>query len=159
MTTPSDITFMAHALRLAEHGLFTTDPNPRVGCVIVKDGEVVGEGWHCRAGEQHAEVHALQQAGDRARGSDVYVTLEPCCHHGRTPPCTDALISAGVSRVVAAMEDPHPRVAGKGLGQLLDCGTRCDGSIPGIVDKPGDNLHGAGQYVVTDSSFRPIKRK
>lgn len=113
---------MAHALRLAEHGLFTTDPNPRVGCVIVKDGEIVGEGWHCQAGERHAEVHALQQAGDRARGADVYVTLEPCCHHGRTPPCTEALISAGVSRVVAAMEDPNPRMAGKGLGQLRDSG-------------------------------------
>jgi diaminohydroxyphosphoribosylaminopyrimidine deaminase / 5-amino-6-(5-phosphoribosylamino)uracil reductase len=129
MATSADITFMAHALRLAEHGLFTTDPNPRVGCVIVKDGEVVGEGWHCRAGEQHAEIHALQQAGDRARESDVYVTLEPCCHHGRTPPCTEDLISAGVSRVVAAMEDPNPRVAGKGLEQLRDSGIRVEAGV------------------------------
>jgi len=124
--TAADVSFMAHALRLAERGLYSTDPNPRVGCVVVRDGEVIGEGWHCRAGEPHAEVFALRQAGDRARGADVYVTLEPCSHHGRTPPCADALIAAGVSRVVVAMEDPNPRVAGTGLAGLKDAGIRVD---------------------------------
>jgi len=109
---------MAHALQLAERGLFTTAPNPRVGCVIVKDGQVVGEGWHERAGEPHAEIHALRAAGAAARGATVYVTLEPCSHHGRTPPCANALIDAGVARVVAAMIDPNPAVAGQGI-QLL----------------------------------------
>ncbi len=109
---------MAQALRLAKRGLFTTTPNPRVGCVIVKDGRVVGSGWHVRAGEPHAEVHALREAGEQARGATVYVTLEPCSHHGRTPPCANALIDAGVARVVTAMADPNPQVAGQGL-QLL----------------------------------------
>ena len=107
--------FMARALELAARGLYTTDPNPRVGSVIVRDGVVVGEGWHVSAGEPHAEIHALRAAGERASGATVYVTLEPCCHHGRTPPCTDALIAAGVARVIAAMPDPNPRVAGGGL--------------------------------------------
>src|SRR5476649_2577046 len=98
---------MAHALRLAERGLYTTQPNPRVGCVIAHADEVVGEGWHQRAGEPHAEVFALRKAADRARGATVYVTLEPCVHHGRTPPCADALIDAGVARVVAACTDPN----------------------------------------------------
>jgi len=102
--------------------LYTTDPNPRVGCVLVRDGEVVGSGWHQRAGGPHAEVLALQEAGDRARGAIAYVTLEPCCHHGKTPPCSDALIQAGVQRVIAAMEDPNPRVAGQGLAQLQQAG-------------------------------------
>ncbi|MEN9476912.1 MAG: hypothetical protein RLZZ300_1053, partial [Pseudomonadota bacterium] len=106
---------MARALQLAERGLWTTSPNPRVGCVLVRDGEIVGEGWHEKAGEPHAEVHALRAAGDKARGAIAYVTLEPCSHHGRTPPCAEALIAAGVSRVVAAMTDPNPMVAGKGL--------------------------------------------
>ncbi len=113
-----DKDYMAHALELAQRGLYTTDPNPRVGCVIVKDGVVVGEGWHARAGEPHAEIHALRAAGDNARGAAVYVTLEPCCHHGRTPPCADALIKAGVARVVAGMQDPNPLVAGKGAEKL-----------------------------------------
>ena len=117
-----DYRWMARALILAERGLFTTTPNPRVGCVIVRDGEIVGEGWHVRAGEPHAEVHALAMAGDAARGATAYVTLEPCSHHGRTPPCADALVKAGVARVVAAMEDPNPLVAGRGLARLRDAG-------------------------------------
>jgi diaminohydroxyphosphoribosylaminopyrimidine deaminase / 5-amino-6-(5-phosphoribosylamino)uracil reductase len=114
--------FMARALRLAAHGMFNTDPNPRVGCVLVRDGEIIGEGWHARAGEAHAEINALAAAGDKARGADCYVTLEPCCHHGRTPPCTQALIAAGVKKVVAAMEDPNPLVAGEGLKILAAAG-------------------------------------
>jgi diaminohydroxyphosphoribosylaminopyrimidine deaminase/5-amino-6-(5-phosphoribosylamino)uracil reductase len=121
-----DHEFMARALRLAEKGLFTTTPNPRVGCVIVKDGAIVGEGWHERAGEPHAEINALRQAGERARGATVYVTLEPCSHHGRTPPCAEALIRAGVGRVVAAMEDPNPLVAGAGLARLQQAGVEVD---------------------------------
>lgn len=113
---------MAQALRLAERGLFSTTPNPRVGCVIVKDGRIVGEGWHQRAGEAHAEVHALRAADGEARGATAYVTLEPCSHHGRTPPCADALIAAGVARVVAAMQDPNPQVAGRGLARLAEAG-------------------------------------
>lgn len=113
---------MARALALAEQGRYTTHPNPRVGCVIVRGGEVVGEGFHARAGEPHAEVLALRQAGARARGADVYVTLEPCCHQGRTGPCTEALVAAQVKRVVAAMKDPNPKVAGEGLAALERAG-------------------------------------
>jgi len=120
--TGEDHAYMARALRLAERGLCTTTPNPRVGCVIVKDGKVVGEGWHQRAGEPHAEIHALRQAGAAARGATVYVTLEPCSHHGRTPPCANALIDAGVARVVAAMRDPNPQVSGRGLDLLTLAG-------------------------------------
>ena len=117
-----DFEWMAHALRLAERGLYTTTPNPRVGCVLVKAGRVVGEGWHQRAGEAHAEIAALQVAGRAAAGSTVYVTLEPCSHHGRTPPCADALIAAKVERVVAAMQDPNPQVAGNGIARLRAAG-------------------------------------
>jgi diaminohydroxyphosphoribosylaminopyrimidine deaminase/5-amino-6-(5-phosphoribosylamino)uracil reductase len=138
MTAATDTTYMAHAMRLAERGLYTTDPNPRVGCVVVRNGEIVGEGWHCRAGDHHAEVHALHQAGDRARGADVYVTLEPCCHHGRTPPCADALIAAGVARVVTAMEDPNPRVAGKGLAQLMRSDIRVE---TGVLQNEAERLN------------------
>lgn len=118
----SDHAWMARALQLARKGLYSTHPNPRVGCVIVADGERVGEGWHVRAGEPHAEVHALRQAGERARGATAYVTLEPCSHHGRTPPCAEALVKAGVGRVVAAMQDPNPQVAGNGLERLRSAG-------------------------------------
>jgi diaminohydroxyphosphoribosylaminopyrimidine deaminase / 5-amino-6-(5-phosphoribosylamino)uracil reductase len=118
----SDRSCMARALQLAERGLYTTDPNPRVGCVIVKNEQIVGAGWHYRAGLPHAEKMALAAAGEAARGATAYVTLEPCCHHGRTPPCSDALIAAGVSRVVSAMQDPNPQVAGKGLAQLRAAG-------------------------------------
>lgn len=122
----ADHELMARALRLAERGLYTTTPNPRVGCVIVNDGRIVGEGWHLRAGGRHAEVHALQAAGGSARGATVYVTLEPCSHHGRTPPCADALLAAGVQRVVAAIADPNPLVAGRGLALLRAAGVRAE---------------------------------
>ncbi len=118
----SDRKWMSRALQLAERGLYTTDPNPRVGCVLVKNDEVVGEGWHYRAGSPHAEKAALANAGMDARGSTAYVTLEPCCHHGRTSPCSDALVEAGVKRVVAAMRDPNLLVSGKGLSQLRAAG-------------------------------------
>ena len=120
--TAEDFRWMARALELAARGLFTTTPNPRVGCVIVRDGKVIGEGWHVRAGEAHAEVHALAMAGESARGATAYVTLEPCSHHGRTPPCADALVQAGVQRVVVAMSDPNPLVSGRGLQRLRDAG-------------------------------------
>ena len=99
-----DYRYMSMALRLAAKGLYTTDPNPRVGCVIVKNQQIIGQGWHERAGGPHAEIHALQQAADKAQDATVYVTLEPCSHHGKTPPCADALINAKVGRVVAAMQ-------------------------------------------------------
>ena len=130
----SDIVYMQRALGLARRGLYTTDPNPRVGCVLVKDEKIVGEGWHKRTGEPHAEVLALQQAAryadgqvdNLAKGATAYVTLEPCCHTGKTPPCTEALIEAGVSRVVAAMQDPNPEVSGKGLERLREKGIDVD---------------------------------
>ena len=122
MTLAVDATWMARALQLAERGLNTTSPNPRVGCVMVKDGKNIGEGWHERAGEPHAEVHALLVAGRTTKGATAYVTLEPCSHHGRTPPCADALIAAGVKRVVVAMQDPNPLVAGRGNAKLKAAG-------------------------------------
>ncbi len=117
---------MARALQLAEKGLYTTDPNPRVGCVIVNNGNVIGEGWHQRAGEPHAEVHALNAAANQAAGATAYVTLEPCCHHGRTPPCSEALLKAKLARVVIAMQDPHTRVDGGGIAQLREAGVQVD---------------------------------
>ena len=126
MFSTDDHKFMAQALRLAEKGLYTTTPNPRVGCVIVRDGKVVGTGSHKLAGEPHAEVHALRQAGGLARGATVYVTLEPCSHHGRTPPCAEALVAAQVAHVVVAMVDPNPLVAGNGLALLQQAGIRTD---------------------------------
>ncbi|MBW8310824.1 MAG: bifunctional diaminohydroxyphosphoribosylaminopyrimidine deaminase/5-amino-6-(5-phosphoribosylamino)uracil reductase RibD [Rhizobium sp.] len=113
---------MARALQLAERGAFTTHPNPMVGCVVADGARVLGEGWHQRAGEPHAEVHALRAAGERARGATAYVTLEPCAHHGRTPPCADALVAAGVTRVVAACRDPFDQVAGQGFAKLAAAG-------------------------------------
>ncbi|MDZ7663433.1 bifunctional diaminohydroxyphosphoribosylaminopyrimidine deaminase/5-amino-6-(5-phosphoribosylamino)uracil reductase RibD [Thiohalophilus sp.] len=124
-----DHRYMARALQLAERGLYTTDPNPRVGCVLVRANAIIGEGWHERAGEAHAEVHALQAAGEQANGSTAYVTLEPCCHHGRTPPCSEALIQAGVSRVVVAMRDPHSQVDGGGISQLQAAGIAVDSGL------------------------------
>ncbi|MFO1344880.1 MAG: bifunctional diaminohydroxyphosphoribosylaminopyrimidine deaminase/5-amino-6-(5-phosphoribosylamino)uracil reductase RibD [Rhodocyclaceae bacterium] len=126
MFSAADHEFMARALRLAESGLYSATPNPRVGCVLVRDGSIVGEGWHEKAGGPHAEVHALQSAGDLARGAAAYVTLEPCSHHGRTPPCCEALLAAGIERVVAAMQDPNPLVAGQGLAWLRDAGLAVD---------------------------------
>ncbi len=114
MFTALDRDLMGRALALAERGLFTATPNPRVGCVLVKDGRTVGEGWHAKAGGPHAEAEALAQAGERARGATAYVSLEPCNHHGRTPPCSDVLIKSGVARVVAAMRDPNPEAGGGG---------------------------------------------
>ena len=124
-----DSALMARALRLAELGNYTTMPNPRVGCVLVKDGEVIAEGWHRKAGEGHAEVNALAAAGDSARGATAYVTLEPCSHTGKTGPCSEALIRAGVSRVVYGMEDPNPSVAGRGLDMLRAAGIVVDGPV------------------------------
>jgi diaminohydroxyphosphoribosylaminopyrimidine deaminase/5-amino-6-(5-phosphoribosylamino)uracil reductase len=118
----ADEKYMARAFELARLGRFTTTPNPNVGCVIVRDGEIVGEGYHIKAGGPHAEVHALRMAGEKAKGATAYVTLEPCSHHGRTPPCADALIAAGVARVVASMQDPNPEVAGRGLYRLQQTG-------------------------------------
>ncbi len=127
--TAADARHMARALQLARRGLYSTHPNPRVGCVIVKDGRVVGEGWHERAGEPHAEIHALRAAGAAARGATVYLTLEPCCHHGRTPPCSDALIAAGIGRLVAAMRDPNPQVAGQGFEALRRAGVAVESGL------------------------------
>lgn len=123
----NDADFMARALHLAENALYTTDPNPRVGCVLVKNNVIIGEGWHRKAGGPHAEIEALRMAGPAACGATAYVTLEPCSHHGRTPPCSTALIEAGIRRVFAAMQDPNPRVAGSGLRQLEAAGipTHC----------------------------------
>ncbi|WP_116473797.1 bifunctional diaminohydroxyphosphoribosylaminopyrimidine deaminase/5-amino-6-(5-phosphoribosylamino)uracil reductase RibD [Zobellella maritima] len=122
MFSQQDARWMARALELARLGRFTTSPNPAVGCVLVQDDELVGEGFHQQAGGPHAEVFALREAGHRARGATAYVTLEPCSHHGRTPPCAQGLIDAGVARVVAAMVDPNPQVAGRGLSMLRDAG-------------------------------------
>ena len=120
---------LERALELAERGRGTTHPNPVVGAVVVRDGETVGEGWHVRRGEEHAEVIALREAGERARGATLYVTLEPCSHHGRTPPCTDAVIAAGVARVVVGAEDPNPEV--DGVGVLRAAGIEVE-----VVDAP-----------------------
>jgi len=117
-----DYQCMASALQLARLGLKTSHPNPRVGCVISLDGKVVGSGWHKKTGEDHAEINALREAGDKATGATAYVTLEPCSHHGRTPPCVDALISAKITRVVFAIEDPNPDVNGSGFQRLIDAG-------------------------------------
>lgn len=121
-----DAAMMARALQLAEHGRYTTRPNPLVGCVIARDGVVLGEGWHSRAGEAHAEVNALREAGETAHGATAYVTLEPCAHHGRTPPCADALVRAGITRVVAASQDPFHKVSGQGFAMLRAAGVTVD---------------------------------
>ena len=124
-----DESMMQRAVELAARGLYTTHPNPRVGCVITLDEKIVGEGWHIKAGETHAEVNALQQAGERARGATAYVTLEPCSHTGRTPPCSDALINAGIKRVVYGMRDPNPLVNGQGIAKLRMAGIAVEGPV------------------------------
>ncbi len=138
MTGKGDNTWMSRALQLARRGLYTTDPNPLVGCVIVKDDVLIAEGWHQKAGEAHAEKIALASAGEEARGATLYVTLEPCCHHGKTPPCSDAVIKAGVSRVVIAMQDPNPLVAGKGIRQLQDAGIEV---VCGVLEQQARELN------------------
>ena len=136
--SPQDAAFMQLALDLAKQGEFTTTPNPSVGCVLVKDGEVVGKGFHAKAGEPHAEVMALREAGEKARGATAYVTLEPCSHFGRTPPCAKGLVEAGVSKVIAAMCDPNPQVAGKGLQILSDAGIQ---SAVGLLEENAEQLN------------------
>ena len=135
---PQDVAFMQLALDLAKQGEFTTTPNPSVGCVLVKDGKVIGKGFHAKAGEPHAEVMALREAGENARGATVYVTLEPCSHFGRTPPCAKGLVEAGVSKVIAAMCDPNPQVAGKGLQILSDAGIQ---SAVGLLEENAEQLN------------------
>jgi diaminohydroxyphosphoribosylaminopyrimidine deaminase / 5-amino-6-(5-phosphoribosylamino)uracil reductase len=127
--SPFDEAAMRRALELAQRGLYTTQPNPRVGAVLARDNEIVGEGWHERAGQPHAEPNAIRAAGERARGATAYVTLEPCSHHGRTPPCVDALLSAGVARVVYAVGDPNPRVDGRGARLLRDAGVKVESGL------------------------------
>src|SRR5579871_163295 len=122
----SDWEWMRHASELAERGRGWVEPNPLVGAVVVRAGHLVGEGWHQRYGEAHAEVHALAAAGEAARGATLYVTLEPCSHHGKTPPCTGAVLRAGIGRVVAAMQDPFPAVAGRGSEQLRSAGVEVE---------------------------------
>lgn len=182
--TAQDSAWMAQALRLAERGLYTASPNPRVGCVLVQGGNVAGEGWHERAGEPHAEIHALRAAGGAARGATAYVTLEPCSHHGRTPPCADALIGAGVARVVVAMQDPNPQVSGQGMAKLraagiaVECGlmevaarelnmgffARMTRGLPWVRSKIGMSLdgrtalaNGASQWITGEAARRDVQ--
>src|SRR6187402_3932765 len=144
---------MRRALELAERGLYSTHPNPRVGAVLARDEEIVGEGWHERAGEPHAEPIAVRAAGDRARGSTAYVTLEPCCHHGRTPPCVDVLLAAGVRRVVFAISDPNPRVNGGGAKLLREAGVKVES---GLLEKEAAALN-AG-FLMRMRGGRPFVR-
>jgi diaminohydroxyphosphoribosylaminopyrimidine deaminase / 5-amino-6-(5-phosphoribosylamino)uracil reductase len=136
MFSAADRELMRQALELAERGLYTTTPNPRVGCVVVKDGTIVGTGWHEKAGLPHAEVLALKEAGERARGATLYLNLEPCSHHGRTPPCADAIVAARVKRVVAAMQDPNPKVAGSGFAKLRAAGIEVESGL--MEEEAGD---------------------
>ena len=126
MPQPHDEQFLLRALALAEQGRGHVEPNPMVGAVLVRDGQVVGEGYHQKFGLPHAEINALSQAGEQARGADLYVTLEPCCHHGKTPPCTEAVIQAGVARVIVGALDPNPQVAGQGINRLREAGITVD---------------------------------
>ena len=144
---------MRRALELAERGLYTTHPNPRVGAVLARDQEIVGEGWHERAGEPHAEPIAIRAAGDRARGATAYVTLEPCCHHGRTPPCVDVLLAAGVRRVVFAIGDPNPRVNGGGAKLLREAGVKVES---GLLEKEAAELNGG--FFMRMRAGRPFVR-
>ncbi|MDN5348040.1 MAG: diaminohydroxyphosphoribosylaminopyrimidine deaminase [Clostridia bacterium] len=146
----TDESYMQRALELARLGLGRTSPNPAVGAVVVSRGEVVGEGYHQKAGTPHAEIHALQAAGSRAKGATLYVTLEPCCHFGRTPPCTKAIIAAGIRRVVAAMPDPNPRVSGKGLAELREAGLEVE---VGVLAQEAQELNEA--FIKYITSGRP----
>ncbi|MGR8980751.1 MAG: bifunctional diaminohydroxyphosphoribosylaminopyrimidine deaminase/5-amino-6-(5-phosphoribosylamino)uracil reductase RibD [Gammaproteobacteria bacterium] len=152
VSVEKDSVFMVRALQLARKGLYTTDPNPRVGCVIVKDNKIIGEGWHVRAGHDHAEIAALKQA-QNAEGATVYVTLEPCSHHGKTPPCAEALIQAGVGRVVAAMPDPNPLVAGDGLKRLKAAGIAVN---CGVLKEEAESLNRG--FIQRMTANRPFVR-
>jgi len=134
----SDNFYISKAIQLAEKGLYTTQPNPRVGCVIVLNNKIIGEGYHQQAGEPHAEIYALKQAGEKANGATAYVSLEPCSHQGKTPPCADALINAGIARVVCAMQDPNPLVAGKGLKKLQQAGIE---TLSGVLQAEAEKLN------------------
>lgn len=136
--TPTEHTFMARAIELAKKAWFTTSPNPRVGCVLVKDNKIIAEGYHQKAGEPHAEIHALRQAGEKAKGATAFVTLEPCSHTGKTPPCADALIDAQVTEVIAAMVDPNPLVSGNGLKKLQLAGIKVR---HGLLEKDAEALN------------------
>ena len=151
--SPDDARYMAEALALARRGLLTTHPNPRVGCVLLRDGAIVGRGWHECTGAPHAEVNALREAGPAARGATALVTLEPCCHHGRTPPCSTALIEAGVTRVVVAMRDPNPRVAGGGLAALQMAGVQ---TTCGVLQSEAERLNRG--FVSRMQRGRPLVR-
>lgn len=143
--------FMERALRLAEKGVGSTSPNPMVGAVLVKDGEIIGEGFHKKAGEPHAEVLALKQAGERARGAELFVTLEPCSHYGRTPPCVQSIIKAGVTGVVAAMEDPNPLVSGRGIKMLEEAGIQVR---VGVMEERARKLNEVFiKYITTKKPF------
>jgi len=155
MPGQSDIAFMTQALHLAENGRYTAHPNPVVGCVIVNDGEVVGEGWHRVAGEAHAEINALESAGETARGAIAYVTLEPCSHHGKTPPCADALVEAGVAEVVIGLQDPNPDVNGDGIERLKSAGIEVRTGVLG--DKVEQQLAGFLSRVRRGRPFVTLK--
>jgi diaminohydroxyphosphoribosylaminopyrimidine deaminase/5-amino-6-(5-phosphoribosylamino)uracil reductase len=145
-----DLWHMARALELARHGEGFVEPNPMVGCVIAQEGEVVGEGWHRRFGGPHAEIEAINVAGPRAQGATLYVTLEPCCHQGKTPPCTKAIVAAGIHRVVCALRDPFPAVSGAGIAELQAAGVRVD---VGLLDADARRL--SAPYLNLVRSGRP----
>jgi len=155
MSDQTDTAFMTQALRLAERGLFTAHPNPMVGCVLVNDGDVVGEGWHKVAGEAHAEINALEAAGDAAKGATAYVTLEPCSHHGKTPPCVDALIDAGVATVVVGIQDPNPDVNGRGIEALEKAGIPVRVAV--LEEQVAQQLVGFLSRVTTGRPFVRLK--
>jgi diaminohydroxyphosphoribosylaminopyrimidine deaminase/5-amino-6-(5-phosphoribosylamino)uracil reductase len=155
MSDQADTAFMTQALRLAERGLFTAHPNPMVGCVLVNDGDVVGEGWHKVAGEAHAEINALEAAGAAAKGATAYVTLEPCSHHGKTPPCVDALIDAGVAVVVVGIQDPNPDVNGQGIAALEKAGIPVRVGV--LKEQVEQQLSGFLRRVTTGRPFVRLK--
>lgn len=155
MTDISDSSFMRQALELAERGRGQVSPNPLVGAVVVRDGVVIGRGWHQRAGTEHAEIHALREAGEAARGATLYVTLEPCCHHGKTPPCTDAIRASGITRVVAAITDPNPLVCGEGASCLS--GDGIDITVGVLADDAKKQNEVFLKYISSDMPFVTVK--